>query len=372
MTGTAVPIPIARPQIGAEEQAAVAAVLASGRLVQGTEVASFEEEFCAQVVAGRRGIAVNSGTSALHVGLLALGIGPGDEVVVPSFTFAATANAVRLCGAVPVFADVDPVTFCLDPAAVEAALTPRTRAVVPVHLFGQPADMTRIGALAERHGLRVLEDAAQAHGATWHGTPVGALGDAGAFSFYPTKNMTSGEGGMLTTADAGVERTSRLLRNQGMEERYRNEIVGLNYRMTDVHAAIGRVQLRRLADWTAARRRNAAALTAALTELGTPGIVLPRTADGAGHVWHQYTLRVLTDRDAFVGELSALGIGAAAYYPVGVHRLPAHADGVVPNPLPHTDAAAAEVCSIPVHPGLGADDLDRVAEAVDATARRLA
>ncbi|NIZ91533.1 DegT/DnrJ/EryC1/StrS family aminotransferase [Kineococcus rubinsiae] len=367
-----VPIPIARPQIGEQEQAAVAAVLASGRLVQGSEVAAFEEEFCAQVVAGRRGIAVNSGTSALHVGLLALGIGPGDEVVVPSFTFAATANAVRLCGGVPVFADVDPVTFCLDPAAVEAALTPRTRAVVPVHLFGQPADMTRIGALAAEHGLRVLEDAAQAHGATWQGAPVGALGDAGAFSFYPTKNMTSGEGGMLTTADAGVERTARLLRNQGMEERYRNEIVGLNYRMTDVHAAIGRVQLRRLAEWTAARRRNAAALTAALTDLGVPGITLPRTASGAGHVWHQYTLRVAAGRDAFVEELTRRGVGAAAYYPVGVHRLPAHADGVVPNPLPHTDAAAAEVCSIPVHPGLGEGDVERIAEAVDAAARLLA
>jgi len=373
VSGTALPhVPIARPLIGEQEQAAVAAVLASGRLVQGTEVAAFEEEFCAQVVAGRRGVAVNSGTSALHVGLLALGVGPGDEVVVPSFTFAATANAVRLCGAVPVFADVDPVTFCLDPAAVEAALTPRTRAVVPVHLFGHPADMTRIGALAAEHGLRVLEDAAQAHGATWRGEPVGALGDAGAFSFYPTKNMTSGEGGMLTTAAPDVERTARLLRNQGMEERYRNEIVGLNYRMTDVHAAIGRVQLRRLAEWTATRRRHAAALTTALTELATPGIVLPRTADGAGHVWHQYTLRVPGGRDAFVDGLAALGVGAAAYYPVGVHRLPAHADALVPNPLPHTDTAAAEVVSIPVHPALGADDVARVVEAVDATARRLA
>nr|WP_205708919.1 DegT/DnrJ/EryC1/StrS family aminotransferase [Kineococcus siccus] len=365
-------IPLARPQIGAEEQAAVAAVLASGRLVQGSEVAAFEEEFCAQVVRGRRGVAVNSGTSALHVGLLALGVGPGDEVVVPSFTFAATANAVRLCGAVPVFADVDPATFCLDPAAVEAALTPRTRAVVPVHLFGHPADMTRIGALAAGHGLRVLEDAAQAHGAAWRGVQVGALGDAGAFSFYPTKNMTSGEGGMLTTAAADVERTARLLRNQGMEERYRNEIVGLNYRMTDLHAAIGRVQLRRLAGWTESRRRNAAALTAALTDLATPGIVLPRSADGAEPVWHQYTLRVRTGRDAFVEELARRGVGAAVYYPAGVHRLPAHADGLVPNPLPHTDTAAAEVCSVPVHPGLAGDDVARVADAVDAAARLLA
>ena len=366
-------IPVAAPQIGAEEQAAVVEVLASGHLVQGPQVAAFEEEFCAEAVPGRRGVAVNSGTSALHVALLALGVGAGDEVVVPSFTFAATANAVRLVGAVPVFADIDPVTFCLDPAAVEAVVGPRTRAVVPVHLFGHPADMTRLRELARRHGLLVLEDAAQAHLATWHGEPAGAMGDAAAFSFYPTKNMTSGEGGMVTTADPGVERMARLLRNQGMEQRYRNEVVGLNVRMSDLHAAIGRVQLRHLRERTATRRGNAAALTAALAGAQERGVVLPATAEGAGHVWHQYTVRVPGhDRDAFVGALARRGVGAAAYYPVPVHRLPAFADGGgrVPEPLPHTEAAAAEVLSLPVHPALADGDVEIVAEAVTAVAGR--
>ena len=365
-------VPIAAPRIGAREQAAVAAVLASGHLVQGPQVAAFEEEFCAEAVPGRRGVAVNSGTSALHVALLALGVGPGDEVVVPSFTFAATANAVALTGAVPVFADIDPVTFCLDPASVEAAITPRTRALLPVHLFGHPADMTALGAIAAAHGLLVLEDAAQAHCATWRGQPVGALGDAGAFSFYPTKNMTCGEGGMVTTADPAVERRARLLRNQGMEQRYRNEVVGLNVRMTDVHAAIGRVQLESLREWTRARRRNAAALTAALAATAPPGVVTPSEAEGAGHVWHQYTIRVRgCDRDAFLDGLARRGIGAAAYYPVPVHRLPAFA-GAAAQELPRTDEAAAEVLSLPVHPSLSAADVAAVADAVDAVARALA
>ncbi|NAZ86048.1 DegT/DnrJ/EryC1/StrS family aminotransferase [Kineococcus indalonis] len=358
-------VPVAAPQIGAEEQAAVAAVLASGHLVQGPQVAAFEEEFCAQAVPGRRGVAVNSGTSALHVGLLALGVGPGDEVVVPSFTFAATANAVRLAGATPVFADVDPVSFCLDPASVEEVLTARTRALVPVHLFGHPADATALGALAERRGLLVLEDAAQAHAARWRGRSVGALGHAAAFSFYPTKNMTSGEGGMITTADPAVERAARLLRNQGMERRYHNEVVGLNVRMSDVHAAIGRVQLRRLAERTATRRANAAALTELLTAAAPEGVVLPAVAEGAEHVWHQYTVRLPGhERDRFAEELQRRGVGCAAYYPVPVHRLPAFADLGDPRPLPVTDAAAADVLSLPVHPALHPGDLERVAAAV--------
>ncbi|WP_345713735.1 DegT/DnrJ/EryC1/StrS family aminotransferase, partial [Kineococcus glutinatus] len=345
-----------------------AAVLAGGHLVQGPEVAAFEAEFCAAATPGRRGVAVNSGTSALHVALLALGVGPGDEVVVPSFTFAATANAVALTGAVPVFADVDPVTFCLEASSVAAVVGPRTRALVPVHLFGHPADMTALGALAAEHGLLVLEDAAQAHLAAWRGRAVGTLGDAAAFSFYPTKNMTSGEGGMITTGDAVVERTARLLRNQGMEQRYRNEVVGLNVRMSDLHAAIGRVQLRRLGERTAARRRNAAALTAAIGALAPAGVVLPVTAEGAEHVWHQYTIRVVGhDRDAFAAALAAHGVGAAAYYPVPVHRLPAFA-GAVHAPLPHTELAAAQVLSLPVHPALGEGDVERIAGAVAAVA----
>ena len=226
-------------------------------VVQGPEVAAFEAEF-SDLVGGRHCVAVNSGTSALHLALMALGIGAGDEVIVPSFSFAASANAVRLVGAEPVFADIRPDTFDLDPDAVRAMIGPRTVAIMPVHLYGLPADMAAICALADRHGLAVVEDAAQAHAAEVGGSPVGSIGTAGCFSFYPTKNMHCLEGGMITTADAGVARTLRLLRNQGMEQRYANEIVGANLRLTDVAAAIGRQQLRRLRAWTERRRANAA------------------------------------------------------------------------------------------------------------------
>jgi perosamine synthetase len=246
-------IPAAKPLIGVEEREAVDRVLQSGMLAQGPEVAAFETEFSA-IVGNRHCVAVNSGTSGLHMALEAIGMDTGDEVIVPSFTFAATANSVALTGATPVFVDIDPKTFNIDPKAIEAAITPRTKAIQPVHLYGQPASMKEIMDIAKRHNLLVVEDAAQAHMASFDGVPVGAIGDAGIFSFYPTKNMTSGEGGMITTASDEIARQSRLLRNQGMEKRYENEIVGFNTRMTDIHAAIGRVQLRKLAKWTKQRQ----------------------------------------------------------------------------------------------------------------------
>ena len=270
-------IPAARPLIGTEERAAVERVLASGMLVQGPEVAAFEHEF-ADLVAGHTCVAVNSGTSALHLGLLALGIGPGDEVIVPSFTFAATANSVALAGATPVFADIDPQTYCLDPAAVEAAVSERTAAIMPVHLYGHPAQMSALQEVADRHGLAIVEDACQAHLARWRDRPVGAFGAVAAFSFYPTKNMTTGEGGMVVCAGEDVARKLRLLRNQGMERQYENELVGFNARMTDMAAAIGRVQLTKVRGWTAQRRQNAAYLDAQLAEL-TPNVVTPTVAD---------------------------------------------------------------------------------------------
>lgn len=355
-------IPAAKPIIGDEERAAVDRVLASGGLAQGPEVAAFEREFGDAMVAGRECVAVNSGTSALHMALIALGITRGDEVIVPSFTFAATANAVALAGATPVFADIDPVTFCLDPAAAKAAITPRTRAIMPVHLYGHPAAMDRFHPLATQHDLLLVEDAAQAHGATLHGRPVGALGDAGCFSFYPTKNMTSGEGGMVTTASPETARTVRLLRNQGMEQRYSNEIVGFNTRMTDIHAAIGRVQLRKLPEWTRQRQENAAFLNENLEN-----VVTPATAPGATHVYHQYTIRVPGhDQDAFVAALAARGVGSGVYYPVPVHAL---ASFGLRLDLPETARAAREVVSLPIHPSLDRADLDRIVEAVNAVAK---
>lgn len=355
-------IPPAKPVIGEAEIEAAVRVLRSGLVVQGPEVKAFEEEF-AELVSGRHCVAVNSGTSALQLTLMALGFGPGDEVIVPSFSFAASANSIRLVGAEPVFVDIEPGSFCLDPAAVAAAVTPRTVAIMPVHLYGHPAAMNKIMEIAERHGLAVVEDAAQAHGASLNGQPVGAFGTAGCFSFYPTKNMHSLEGGMISTADAELARTLRLLRNQGMEQRYANEIVGANMRMTDVAAAIGRVQLRQLPDWTAQRQANAKVLDSKIT-----GMVTPPVADGASHVYHQYTVRVRGDRGAAQKRLTELGIGNAVYYPTPIHRLkPFLTEEGTPGPweLPETERAAAEVISLPVHPSLNQGDLERIADGVN-------
>ena len=354
-------IPAARPLIGDEERAAVDRVMRSGMLAQGPEVAAFESEFGA-LVDGAHCVAVNSGTSALHLALIAMGVGRGDEVIVPSFTFAASGNSVRLAGAEPVFVDIDSDTFCVDPAAVEAAITDRTKAIMPVHLYGHPADMTALADIPARHGIAVIEDAAQAHAALWQGRPVGTFGATACFSFYPTKNMTSGEGGMVTTADGETARMLRLLRNQGMERRYENEVVGFNMRMTDLHAAIGRVQLTKLAGWTEKRQSNARFLDANLE-----GVVVPPVAQGAVHVYHQYTIRVVDgDRDAFAQRLQDQGVGCGVYYPTPTHRLPSFGLDLDP---PETARAAREVLSLPVHPALSQNDLGRIVEVVNKTAR---
>ncbi|HEX2705943.1 MAG TPA: DegT/DnrJ/EryC1/StrS family aminotransferase, partial [Candidatus Lustribacter sp.] len=274
-------IPAAKPLIGDEERAAVDRVLRSGMLAQGPEVKAFEEEFSATFGLGRACVAVSSGTSGLHLGLLSSGVRAGQEVIVPSFTFAATANSVALTGATPVFADIGADDFCLDPGAVEAAITGATVAIMPVHLYGHPARMTELMAVADRHGLQVFEDAAQAHGASLDGRPVGAFGSFAMFSLYPTKNMTSGEGGMVSVATPEIERLMRLYRNQGMEKQYHNEVVGFNARMTDIHAALGREQLKKVGGWTHTRQANAAFLSAHLD-----GVVTPPVAPGAEHVYH--------------------------------------------------------------------------------------
>ena len=364
-------IPAARPLIGAEERAAVDAVLAGGMVVQGPQVAAFEEEFSARVVGGAHCVAVNSGTSAQHLAALASGAGADREaeVIVPSFTFAATANSVAITGARPVFADIDPVTFTLDPASVEAAVTERTIAIEVVHLYGLPANMPEILDIARRHGLAVWEDCAQAHAAAIDDEPVGAFGAWGSFSFYPTKNMTSLEGGMVSTADAELARRVRLLRNQGMERQYANEVVGLNNRMTDVAAAVGRVQLTRLAGWTAARRANAAALDAGLAD--APGVVTPHVPRGYTHVYHQYTIRLegasAAERDEVARVLrEQWRIGTGVYYPIPNHRLPSLAPYAPGLDLPGTEKAARECLSLPVHPSLSEADLERIVRAVGA------
>lgn len=362
-------IPAAKPIIGDEERAAVDRVMRSGMIAQGPEVAAFEREFADHFVEGRETVAVNSGTSGQHLGLLAAGVGPGDEVIVPSFTFAATGNSVALTGATPVFADIEPHYFTLDPQAVRAAITPKTKGIMPVHLYGHPFLVDEIEAIAKEHGLAIYEDAAQAHGASWGGRPVGTIGDFAMFSLYPTKNMTSGEGGMVTCVNAEIARNIRVLRNQGMEKQYENEVIGFNSRMTDIHAAIGRVQLTKVDAWTEKRKRNAATLNAGLA--GIEGLQTPRVADGAVHVYHQYTIRLeSSERDRFRKALhEEYQIGSGVYYPVPNHRLTSLAGFAPGLELPETERAAAEVLSLPVHPSLSEGDLERIIEAVVSVSR---
>ena len=352
----------AKPLIGAEEREAVDRVLRSGMLAQGPEVAAFEKEFSEHFELGRACVAVNSGTSGLHLGLLSSGVKAGDEVIVPSFTFAATANSVALTGATPVFADIDADSFCLSAASVEAAVTDKTVGIMPVHLYGHPADMTGLQAVADKHDLLIFEDAAQAHGASLNGIPVGAFGTFGMFSLYPTKNMTSGEGGMVSVADDETERLVRLYRNQGMMRQYENEVVGFNCRMTDIHAAIGRVQLTKVDAWTKTRQENAAFLSANLE-----GVTAPPVAEGAVHVYHQYTVRVPQDRDGMAAALKAeYDVGSGMFYPIPNHRL---APFQVDVELPETERAAKECLSLPVHPSLSQGDLERIVTAVNILAK---
>ncbi|WP_417562179.1 DegT/DnrJ/EryC1/StrS family aminotransferase [Microbacterium sp.] len=355
----------AKPIIGDEERAAVDRVLRSGMVAQGPEVAAFEKEFAEHFVQGRPTVAVNSGTAGLHLGLLAAGVGAGDEVIVPSFTFAATGNSVALTGATPVFVDIEPETFTLDPVAVEASITSRTKGIMPVHLYGHPARMRELQKIAAAHGIALFEDAAQAHGASLDGRPVGTFGAFAMFSLYPTKNMTSGEGGMISAADDTIARTARLLRNQGMERQYENEVIGFNARMTDIHAAIGRVQLTKVDAWTATRQANAAFL-----DQNLQGVVVPPVADGAVHVYHQYTIRVAEDRDGFVKALKEEHqVGSGVYYPIPNHRLPSLAPYAPGLDLPVTEQAARQVVSLPVHPSLSRDDLERIVTAVNTVAK---
>ena len=335
-------------------------VLESGMLVQGPRVRALEDAF-ARLVGVRHAIATSSGTTALHLAMLAHNLGPGDEVITTPFTFIASVNSIMYTGAKPVFADIEETTFNIDPAKLEAAITPRTRAVMPVHLYGQPCDMDEICSVARRHGLVVLEDAAQAVGATYHDRQVGSFGTA-IFSLYATKNIMSGEGGVITTDDDGVADRARLLRNHGMRDRYRYETLGYNFRLTDVMAAIGVVQFQRLGEATRIRRSNAATLSAALKNVSIPVV-----KEGREHVWHQYTVRLEkgTDRAAVVKQLQEAGIGTGVFYPLGAHRFPHIREVIGDVEMPITDRVAETVLSLPVHPLLSAGDLERIVAAVN-------
>ena len=357
-------IPIARPQMGEEEKERVWEAMASGSLAQGPRVRELEGQFAAFVGAGHA-VATSSGTTALHLALLGYDIGAGDEVITVPFTFIASANSILYTGARPVFVDIDERDFCIDPSLIEAAITERTKAILPVSLYGQPADMEAVNEIAERRGLAVVEDAAQAHGAAIGERRSGTWG-AGTFSFYPTKNMTTGEGGMITTDDGELAERVRLLREHGMKVRYHHDVVGYNFRMTDISAAIGLAQLPKLPAFNERRRAIAARYDAELR-----GVITPSVRPGVTHAYHQYTLRV-NERDAFAEALKARGVGSAIYYPIPVHRQkPFLAIGYGHETLPVTERLTAQVLSIPVHPSLSDDEVSAVIDAVNATAAEL-
>ncbi len=352
-------LPIAKPLIGAEEQSAVMEVLGSGMLAQGPRVKLFEERFAA-LCGTEHGVATTSGTTALHVALVAAGIGAGDEVLSSPFTFIASANSILYTGARPMFVDIEPRTFNLDPGLIEAAITPRTKAIMPVHLFGLMADMDAIMAIAARHGLLIIEDACQAHGAEWGGRRAGSYG-VGCFSFYPTKNMTTGEGGMITTHDAALAERCRVVRQHGMRRQYYHDELGFNARMTDVHAAIGLAQIEKLAAFNEHRIANARYLSEHLQ-----GVTTPFVPSGARHVYHQYTVRVPGGRrDAVMEGLKARGVGCGVYYPLAVYAQKLYRDLGYTETLPETERACAEVLSLPVHPAVGEQDLQTIVTAVN-------
>jgi dTDP-4-amino-4,6-dideoxygalactose transaminase len=353
-------IPIAKPLIGEEEKKAVLEVLDSGMIAQGPRVKAFEDAF-AEMCGVAHAIATSNGTTALHVALLSHGIREGDEVITSPFTFIASANSILYTGARPVFVDIDPVTYNLDPHKIEEAITPKTRAILPIHLFGLPADMDPILEIAEAHNLAVIEDACQAHGAQYKGQNVGSFA-IGTFSLYPTKNITSAEGGMITTNDPVIAETCRAIRHHGMRRRYYHDELGFNFRMTDVHAAIGLAQLGKLETLNQARIDHAAYLTDHLK-----GVTLPKVPEGYRHVFHQYTIRVPDGkRDALADHLRENGVGYGIYYPVPIHRQTFYVNDLGYDVrLPEAERAADEVISLPVHPALTQADLDTIVEAVN-------
>jgi dTDP-4-amino-4,6-dideoxygalactose transaminase len=364
-----VPIFATKPQyqaIKAEIDAAIAEVLEVNFFILGRFLEAFEQEFASWLDV-EHAVGVGNGFDAIHLALRACGIGPGDEVITVAHTAVATAVAISAVGARPVFVDIDPQTYCMDPTAAAAAITPRTRAIVPVHLYGHPADMGRLLDLARRHNLVVIEDAAQAHGARYQDRPCGTLGHAGAFSFYPTKNLGAyGDGGAVVTRDPGVARMIRLLRNYGWAEgkRYYSAVKGVNSRLDELQAAILRVKLRHLDAWNERRRAIAARYTEALA--GLPELALPREQPWAYHVYHLYVVRT-PRRNALQQHLQAYGVGTQVHYPVPVHLQEAYQElGYRPGALPETERAAGEILSLPLYPELTDAQVEHVCAGVRA------
>jgi len=346
-----------------EIQSAVSDVIRSGQFVLGPQVRAFESEI-AERLSVKHAIACNSGTDALVLGLRALGIGPGDEVITTPFTFYATAEAISLVGAELVFVDIEPRTFNIDPSQIPAALTPRTKAVVPVHLFGHAADLDPILELSRRHGLTVLEDVAQAFGGRYRGRPLGSIGHAGAFSFYPTKNLGAfGDAGLLATNDDHVAELARKLRTHGSLRRDCNEMIGYNSRLDEIQAAVLRVKLPHVESWNSQRQTAAVTYRRLLADIA--GVVPPLVEEYADHVFNQFTVRIIgRNRDAIQKALAQAGIGTNVYYSVPVHRLPVYADHHCH--LPVAELAAREVLSLPMGPMLPNAAIGRVADALRA------
>ena len=352
-------IPIARPLLGKEEIDAVTEVLSSGMIAQGPKVEEFELAF-SEYTGCEYAAAVNSGTAALHIALLAHDIGKEDEVITSPFTFIATANSILYTGAKPVFAEIETDTYNIDPEKIKEKINPKTKAIMPVHLYGQSADMKAIMEIAEDYKLVVIEDACQAHGAECLGKKAGSFG-TGAFSFYPTKNMTTSEGGIITTSDREIAEKSKMIRAHGSRVRYLHEMLGFNLRMTDIAAAIGLAQLEKLDGFNASRQKNAAMLSEGLKSIS--GIVPATTREGYTHVFHQYTIRA-QNRDKLADFLKEKGIGTGVHYPIPIHKQPYYMELGYKYSLPVSEKAAEEVLSLPVHPALSRDDVLKVIKEV--------
>ena len=358
-------IPIARPIIGQEEIKAVEEVLKSGMLAQGEAVKSFEDEFAAYLGV-KNAIAVNNGTVALDLAIKALDLEPGSEIITPAFTFIATANCALYQGLRPVFADVDEKTFNIDPDDLQERITPRTKAVIGVHLYGQPFQISAVQEICQDRSIALVEDCAQAHGAEWKGKKVGSFG-TGCFSFYPTKNMTTGEGGMITTDDDALAARLRLLRSHGDSGKYNHITLGYNYRMMNLQGALGRVQLRRLEEFTARRIANAGYLN---DQIKATGISTPFQMDGVRHVYHQYVVRVEDElhasRERLMEYLQAKGVGSAVHYPKAVYQQPFYKDlGYTDVSCPVAEDVSRRVMSLPVHPALSAEELQYISETMN-------